>query len=58
MATQSTYERIRAVRGISLPAIGTALIVVGALWVAVAYLSDIPRMMAAGIAEFIGIMAQ
>jgi hypothetical protein len=58
MATQSRYERIRAVRGISLPAIGTALIVVGALWVAVVYLSDIPRMIAAGIAEFIGIMAQ
>ena len=58
MATQSRYERIRAVREISLPTIGTALIVIGALWVTIAYLSDIPRMIAAGIADYIGILAQ
>ena len=58
MATQSRYELVRAVRGISLPTIGTALIVIGALWVAIAYLSDIPRMIAAGLAEYIGIIAQ
>jgi len=58
MATQSRYELVRAVRGISLPAIGTALIVLGALWVSIAYLSDIPRMIASGIADYIGILAQ
>jgi len=58
MATQSRYELVRAVRGISLPTIGTALLVIGALWVAIAYLSDIPRMIASGLAEYIGIIAQ
>lgn len=58
MATQSRYERLRAVRGFRLPTIGIALIVVIALWVTIAYLSDIPRMIAASIADYIGMLAQ
>lgn len=58
MATQIIASHLRAIRGISLSAVGTALIVLGALWIAVAYLSDIPRMIAACLADYIGLLAQ
>ena len=58
MATQSIASHLRAIRGISLSAIGTALIIFGALYIAVAYLSDIPRMIAACLAGYIGLLAQ
>lgn len=58
MATQSLASQIRAITGISLSAIGTALIIFGALWIAVVYLSHIPRMIAACLADYIGLLAQ
>ena len=58
MATQSIASHLRAIRGISLSAIGVALIIFGALAIAIVYLSDVPRMIAACLAEYIGIIAQ
>jgi len=58
MTTQSIANRVRAARGISLSAIGVSLIILGVLWITVAYLSDIPRMIATGIADYIGLLAQ
>ena len=58
MATQSIASQIRAIRGISLSAVGVALIVFGALGIAVVYLSEIPRMIAACLADYIGLIAQ
>ena len=58
MATHSIASQIRAVRGISLSAVGVALIISGALYIAVVYLSDIPRMIAACLADYIGLIAQ
>ena len=58
MATQSIVSQIRAISGISLSAVGVALIILGALWITVAYLSDIPRMIAAYLADYIGLIAQ
>ncbi len=58
MATQSIVSQIRAISGISLSAVGVALIVFGALGIAVVYLSEIPRMIAACLADYIGLIAQ
>jgi|APFre7841882654_1041346.scaffolds.fasta_scaffold05257_6 hypothetical protein len=58
MTTQSIANRIRAAREIRLSAIGVSLIILGALWITLVYLTDIPRMIAAGIADYIGILAQ
>jgi hypothetical protein len=61
MTTQSLVDQIRAIRltgRISFSAIGLAIIVFVALWITVVYLSDVPRMIAASLAEYIGILAQ
>jgi len=58
MTTQSIANRIRAGHRISLSPVGIVLIIGCALWITVAYLSNIPHMIAASLADYIGLMAQ
>lgn len=58
MTTHNITSKIRAGRRISLNSVGIALIIGCALWITVAYLSNIPHMIAASLADYIGLMAQ
>jgi hypothetical protein len=50
--------RIRAGQRIGLSSVGIALIIACALWITVAYLSNIPHMIADSLAAYISLMAQ
>ena len=60
MTTQSIAGQIQAIRGLSLSAVGITLVVLGgaATVIYVLYISGIPRMLAASLAEYIAIIAQ
>ena len=60
MTTQSIAGQIQAIRGLSLSAVGIALIILGgaATVIYVLCISGIPRMLAASLAEYIAIIAQ
>lgn len=60
MTTQSIADQILAIKGLSLSAVGITLVVLGVLAAVIytLYISGIPRMLAATLAEYITIVAQ
>jgi hypothetical protein len=56
MGRRSVVNGFRATTKINLSAMGVALIILIALWIIVAYLSEIPRMIAASMADYLGLL--
>jgi hypothetical protein len=54
----ASRNRIRAGHRIGLSSVGIALIIATASWITVAYLSNIPNMIAGSLAAYISLMAQ
>jgi Tfp pilus assembly protein PilE len=60
MATLNKVGQIQAIRGINLSAVVITLVILGILAAVIytLYISGIPRMFAASLAEYIAIIAQ
>jgi hypothetical protein len=56
MGTGIMIKQLRVTRKISLPATGVWLIILASLWISVILLSNIPQMVAASMANYIGLI--